>query len=87
MKAENVQRVEIIGESNLGMKELLDAKDKKKVVGFRTTDGKSFCAIITAITHIPGRVGNLGIKAKTAESGEYEYEGWYNFRTCRGALN
>ena len=86
MKAENGKRVEIIGESNLGMKELLDAKDKKKVVGFRTTDGKSFCAIITAITHIPGRVGNLGIKAKTEES-EYEYEGWYNFRTCRGALN
>ena len=78
------ERVEIIGDRTYGMNELLEAKEKKKVVGFRTTDGKSFCAVITAIAHIPGRVGNLGIKAK---SGEYEYEGWYNCHTCRGALN
>ena len=84
---EKVERVEIIGNAKYSIDELQEAKDKKKVVGFRTTDGKSFCAIITAITHMPGRVGNLGIKAKTAESGEYEYEGWYNWHTCRGALN
>lgn len=84
---EKVERVEIIGNAKYSIDELQEAKDKKKVVGFRTTDGKSFCAVITAITHMPGRVGNLGIKAKTAESGEYEYEGWYNWHTCRGALN
>ena len=82
-----VERVEIIGNAKYSIDELQEAKDKKKVVGFRTTDGKSFWIIITAITHMPGRVGNLGIKAKTAESGEYEYEGWYNWHTCRGALN
>ena len=59
------------------------AKERSEIVCFGTTDGGTFEAKITAITHMPGRIGNVGIRAK---NGEKEYQGWYNYNTHRGVL-
>ena len=73
--------IEIFGQH--GRDEIFAAQERSETICFGTTGGGTFEAKITAITHMPGRIGNVGIKAK---NGEKEYQGWYNYNTHRGIL-